>query len=107
MPMSERQLDFFSENGVGVEQGPSLGVGPALVLSEIDDEGVIAAIPKSSLADTNALAAEAGIARLAPRLPRLPTLCRRFPGFGARRPRGAHDAAIDAPVTTLGRAVRH
>ncbi len=107
MPMSERQLDFFSENGVGVEQGPSLGVGPALVLSEIDDEGVIAAIPKSSLADTNALAAEAGRRRLAAAVPALATLCRRFAGFGTRRPVAEQVAAIEALVMIGGRDAAH
>src|SRR5258706_7916017 len=107
MPMSERQLDFFSENGVGVEEGPSLGVGPALVLSEIDDEGVIAAIPKSSLADTNALAAEAGRRRLAAAVPALATLCRRFAGFGTRRPVAEQVAAIEALVMIGGRDAAH
>jgi HEAT repeat protein len=107
MPMSERQLDFFSENGFRVEQGPSRGADPALALSEIDDDGLIAAIPESSLADTNALAAEAGRRRLTAAVPALATLCRRFAGFGTRRPVAEQAAAIEALVMIGGRDAAH
>jgi HEAT repeat protein len=103
MPMSERQLDFFSDNGVRVEQGPSSGASPALVLSEIDDEELIAAIPESSLADSCTLAAEAGQRRLTAAVPALATLCRRFAGFGTRRPVAEQAAAIEALAVIGGR----
>jgi HEAT repeat protein len=101
--MSERQLDFFSDIGVGVEQGASPSMGPALVLSEIDDEGLIAAIPESSLAESCLLAAEAGRRRLAAAVPALAALCCRFAGFGTRRPICEQVAAIEALAMIGGR----
>src|SRR5882724_4219692 len=110
--MSEQQLDFFSDISfsdavVGVEQGLSPSASPALVLSEIDDEALIAAIPESSLADSSVLAAESGRRRLAAAVPALATLCRRFAGFGGRRPVAEQVAAIDALVMIGGRDAAH
>ena len=110
--MSEQQLDFFSDiflsdMGIGVEQGPSPGAGPALVLSEIDDERLVAAIPESSLANSGVLAAESGRRRLAAAVPALATLCRRFAGFGTRRPVAEQAAAIEALVMIGGRDAAH
>ena len=107
MPMSEQQLDFFAETGVRVEQAPSPGEGPALVLSEIDDERLIAAIPESSLANSSILAAEAGQRRLAAAVPALAMLCRRFAGFGTQRPVPEQAAAIAALVMIGGRDAAH
>jgi hypothetical protein len=45
--MSERQLDFFSDIGVGVEKNLSQGMSHAPVSAEIDDERLTAAIPES------------------------------------------------------------
>jgi len=101
--MSERQLDFFWDIGVQLEQGPSLSVGTALVLSEIDDDDLIAAIPESSFADGGMLAAEAGRRRLAAAVPALAALCRRFTGFGTRRPVPEQVAAIEALAMIGGR----
>jgi hypothetical protein len=100
--MSE-QLDFFLDIGVGVERGPPPSAGPALVLSEIDDDGLIAAIPESSLADSGILAAEAARRRLSGAVPALAKLCRRFAGFGTRRPIPEQAAAIEALVMIGGR----
>jgi hypothetical protein len=105
--MSEQQLDFFAEIGVRVEQAPSPSEGPALVLSEIDDEGLIAAIPASSLADSSILAAEAGRRKLAAAVPALAMLCRRFAGFGTRRPVAEQAAAIEALAVIGGRDAAH
>ena len=105
--MSERQLDFFSDIDVGVEQGLSQGVGHALVLAEIDDERLIAAIPESSLADSTGLATEAGRRRLAAAVPALATLCRRFAGFGARRMVSEQVAAIEGLAMIGGRDAAH
>ncbi|HLK83351.1 MAG TPA: HEAT repeat domain-containing protein [Xanthobacteraceae bacterium] len=104
--MFERQLDFFSDAGVGIDPGsqssevPRPGQSPA---SEIDDEALIAAIPQSGLADSAMLAAEAGRRRLAAAVPPLAALCRRFAGFGGRRPIPEQVAAIEALVTIGGR----
>jgi hypothetical protein len=76
----ERQLDFFSDMGVGVEQGLSRSMGHVLVLAEIDDERLIAAIPESSLADSYRLAAEAGRRRLAAAFRRLLRCAAASPG---------------------------
>ena len=105
--MSERQLDFFSDIGVGVEEEASPSTGPALVLSEIDDDGLIAAIPESSLAESCMLAAEAGRRRLAAAVPALAALCCRFAGFGTRRPIGEQVAAIEALAMIGGRDAAH
>lgn len=105
--MSERQLDFFSDIGVGVEQGASPSMAPALVLSEIDDEGLIAAISESSLVESCMLAAEAGRRRLAAAVPALAALCCRFAGFGTRRRILEQVAAIEALATIGGRDAAH
>src|SRR5258708_7419367 len=105
--MSERQLDFFSDIGVGVEQGLSQGKGHALVSAEIDDERLIAAIPQSTLADSCSLAAEAGRRRLAGAIPALAALCRRFAGFGARRMVSEQVAAIEGLAMIGGRDATH
>src|ERR1700676_3484461 len=101
--MSERQLDFFSDIGVGVEQDLSRGMGHAPVSAEIDDERLIAAIPESSLADSHTLAAEAGRRRLARAIPALAALCRRFAGFGTRRMVSEQAAAIEGLAMIGGR----
>ena len=105
--MSVRQLDFFSDTGLWVERGPAPSVGPALILSEIDDKRLIAAIPESSLADSGILAAEAGRRRLAAAVPALAMLCRRFAGFGTRRPVSEQAAAIEALAMIGGRDAAH
>jgi HEAT repeat protein len=101
--MSERQLDFFSDIGVGVQQELSRGMCHAPVSAEIDDEKLIAAIPDSSLADSCSLAAEAGRRRLAAAIPALATLGRRFAGFGTRRIVSEQAAAIEGLAMIGGR----
>lgn len=105
--MLERQLDFFADIGVGVEQAPATSVGPTPAASVIDDEALIAAIPESSLADCGMLAAEAGRRRLAAAVPALAMLCRRFTGFGGRRPIAEQVAAIEALVMIGDRNAAH
>jgi len=105
--MSEQQLDFFGDIDVGIEPGRSACAGPVLVLSEVDDEGLIAAIPASSLAESRIFAAEAGRRRLAAAVPALATLCRRFAGFGTRRPVPEQAAAIAALAMIGGRDAAH
>lgn len=105
--MSERQLDFFSDVGVGMEQRLSRSMSHALVPAEIDDEKLIAAIPESTLADSHSLAAEAGRRRLAGAVPALATLCRRFAGFGTCRMVSEQAAAIEGLATIGGRDAAH
>ena len=102
--MSERQLDFFSEGGVGAEYRPSRCSGHALISAEtMDDESLIAAIPGSTLADTCNLAGEASRRRLAAAVPALAELCRRFTGFGTRHKVCEQAAAIEALAVIGGR----
>src|SRR5215467_16073440 len=105
--MAEGQLDFFSDIGIRVDGDPSRGVSHVPISSEIDDERLIAAIPESDLADSCIVAAEAGRRRLAAAVPALAALCRRFAGFGVRRPIPEQAAAIDALAMIGGRDAAH
>jgi hypothetical protein len=105
--MSEQQLDLFSDMGDRVARGPSRSAGQPLSATGMDDEGLIAAIPESDLADSCVLAAEAGRRRLAAAVPALATLCRRFTGFGAQRPVCEQVAAIDGLTMIGGRDAAH
>lgn len=69
---------------------------PTVVAADMDDAALIAAIPRASLADSTALAAEAARRRLAAAVPALAALCRRFTGFGAERPVREQEAALRA-----------
>jgi hypothetical protein len=76
----QQQLDFFSDRGIGVEQGLARSTDHTLVPAEIEDDALIAAIPESSLAHSCELAAEAGRRRVTAAVPALAALCRRFWG---------------------------
>jgi hypothetical protein len=107
--MSEQQLDFFSDIGVGVEyrlsQNPT---DHALASAEtMDDEGLIAAIPGSTLADTYRLVVETGRRQLVAAVPALAALCQRFAGFGAQRKVSEQAAAIEALAMIGGRDAAH
>jgi hypothetical protein len=106
--MSEQQLDFFSDIGVGVEYPVSQNTTDhALVWAgTMDDEGLIAAIPESTL-DTCSLAVEAGRRRLVAAVPALAALCHRFAGFGVRRKVSEQAAAIEALAMIGGRDAAH
>ena len=65
-------------------------------MPDLDDAGLVAAIPGASLADCRELAAEAGRRRLVPAIPALEALCRRFQGFGLQRPIPEQTAALTA-----------
>jgi HEAT repeat protein len=105
--MSESQLDFFSDMDIVSEQSASPHISHALVPAQIDDATLIAAIPESSLADSAALAAEAGRRHLAAAVPALADLCRRFAGFGTRRMVGEQVAALQALAMIGGRDAAH
>jgi hypothetical protein len=83
--MCEQQLDLFSSAGIKVDCPLPLSMELRPAATALDDQALIAAIPNSNLADSTALAAEAGRRRLAAAVPSLETLCRRFSGFGIDR----------------------
>jgi hypothetical protein len=107
--MSERQLDFFSDIGVGVKYPHSHDIADRTPVSAgtMDDEDLIAAIPESTLADSYRLAVEAGRRRLVAAVPALAALCRRFAGFGAQRKVSEQAAAIEALAMIGGRDAAH
>jgi hypothetical protein len=105
--MVEQQLDLFSDAGPERERPLRHGVGPPLVVAEMDDDALIAAIPESSLADTVALAAEAGRRQLAAAVPALAALCRRFAGFGIGRAVPEQAASLRALMAIGGRDAAH
>jgi HEAT repeat protein len=94
--MCEQQLDLFSSAGIRAEWPlpQSIERRPAAAL--LDDRALIAAILESNLADSVALAAEAGRRRLAAAVPNLEALCRRFSGFGIDRMVPEQAAALRA-----------
>jgi len=69
---------------------------PNLIASELDDDALIAAIPKSEITNGPALAAEAGRRALGAAVPALERLCRRFSGFGVERQVPEQVAALQA-----------
>jgi hypothetical protein len=101
--MCEQQLDLFSSAGIQAVRPlpPSRELRPAATV--LDDQALIAAIPGSILADSIALAAEAGRRRLAAAVPSLESLCRRFSGFGIDRMVPEQAAALQALAAIGGR----
>ena len=90
--MWDQQLDLFSSAGIRAElplapasEGRPQRVEHRLSAAVLDDEALIAAIPEANLADSFALAAEAGRRHLAGAVPSLEALIRRFAGFGVER----------------------
>ncbi len=101
----DRQLDLFA--GAGERSGSAAAAAvprsrPSV--PDLDDAALVAAIPGASLADCHALAAEAGRRRLAPAIPALEALCRRFQGFGLNRPIPEQTAALAALAAIGGLA---
>ena len=94
--MCDQQLDLFSSSGVQAERPLPQSVGVRPTATALDNQALIAAIPESSLADSIALATEAGKRRLATAIPSLETLCRRFSGFGIDRMVPEQAAALRA-----------
>ena len=75
------QLDLFADRPANLS--PANSEAPRRVVPEdLSDAALIAAIPEASLADAQALAAEAGRRRLGGATPALAALCARFVGFG-------------------------
>ena len=95
--MREQQLDLFSATGIPPERRPRPDSGShELVVADLDDAALVAAIPWASLAEAPALAAEAGRRGVVAAVPALEQLCRRFAGFGLERAVPEQVAALDA-----------
>jgi HEAT repeat protein len=101
--MCDQQLDLFSSCGIQAERPLPQSMEHRPTATTLDDEELIAAIPESNLADSIALATEAGRRRLAAAVPSLETLCRRFSGFGIDRTVPEQAAAIEALAVISGR----
>jgi hypothetical protein len=81
--MSHRQLDLFDAAGFRSDCAAAPEVERShLNPNTLDDDALIAAIPRSSRADCHGLAVEAGRRSLTHAVPALEALCRRFKGFG-------------------------
>jgi hypothetical protein len=101
--MYEQQLDLFSSAGIQAERPLPQSMELRPTATALDDQALIAAIPESNLADSTALATEAGRRRLAAAVPSLETLCRRFSGFGIDRMVPEQAAALQALAVISGR----
>ncbi len=75
------QLDLFGRRP-DFDRPPNAAPPQPLLLQEISDEGLIAAIPEATLADACGLATEAGKRGLHAAIPALTSLCNRFAGYG-------------------------
>jgi hypothetical protein len=101
--MCEQQFDLFSSAGIQADRPLPLSRKLRPAATGLDDQALIAAIPNSILADSIALAAEAGRRRLATAVPNLESLCRRFSGFGIDRIVPEQAAALQALAAIGGR----
>ena len=101
--MCDQQLDLFSSAGIQAERPLPQSMELRPTATALDDQALIDAIPESNLADSIALAAEAGRRRLAAAVPSLETLCRRFSGFGIDRMVPEQAAALQALAAISGR----
>jgi hypothetical protein len=98
-----QQLDLFRYVPAPVDSPPSDEMArPVMGLDSIEDEELLAALPHARLADSLALAAEAGRRRMTAAVPALEALCGRFSGFGADRIVPEQAAAIDALTQIAG-----
>lgn len=107
--MVEHQLDLFAVAGMAPNRTSSDGsrrkLEPAPV--ELDDDALVAAIPRAGLAEAPALAAEAGRRRLVAAVPVLEELCRRFAGFGLERAIPEQIAALETFALIGGSEAAH
>jgi hypothetical protein len=101
--MCDQQLDLFSSVGIQAQRPLAQNMELRPTAAALDDQALIAAIPESNLADSIALAAEAGRRRLAAAVPSLETLCQRFSGFGIDRMVPEQAAALQALAVISGR----
>jgi hypothetical protein len=102
--MPQRQLDLFDAAGCQSDRtAPAEAERPRLTPSALDDDALIVAIQRASLADCHALAAEAGRRSLARAVPALAALCRRFKGFGVEHAIPEQTAALHGLALIGGR----
>jgi hypothetical protein len=103
-----QQLDLFRDVPAPTEPPLSDEVThPAIGSDSIEDEELLAALPHAGLADSLALAAEAGRRRMTVAVPVLEALCRRFAGFGTARIIPEQAAVIDALARIAGGDAAH
>jgi hypothetical protein len=100
--MYEQQLDLFSSAGIQAECPLPQSMESRPAATALDDQALIAAIPESNLADSIALATEAGRRGLTTAVHSLERLCRRFSGFGIDRMVPEQDAALRALAVISG-----
>jgi hypothetical protein len=102
--MPHRQPDLFDAAGFHPDcTGPAEAERTRLIPDALDDDALIAAIPRSSRADCHGLAAEAGRRRLPRAVPALEALCRRFKGFGMEHAIPEQIAALRGLAAIAGR----
>jgi hypothetical protein len=97
-----RQLDLFSQISGSAEPCSDEVAQPVIAVEAVEEDDLLAALPHSGIADSVALAAEAGRRRMTAAIPALEALCRRFSGFGADRIVPEQAAAIDALAQIAG-----
>jgi HEAT repeat protein len=102
--MPRRQPDLFDTAGFRpnctVPAEPERARPPPTTL---DDDALVAAITRASLADCHDLAAEGGRRRLTSAVPALEALCRRFKGFGVEHAIPEQIAALRGLAAIPGR----
>jgi HEAT repeat protein len=102
--MPHRQPDLFDAAGVLPDcTVPAEAERTRLIPGALDDDALLAAIPRPSLADCHDLADEAGRRRLARAAPALEALCRRFKGFGIAHAIPEQIAALRGLAAIAGR----
>jgi hypothetical protein len=102
--MPHRQLDLFDDAGFRPDcTVPAETERARLTPGAFDDDALIAAIPRASLANCHDLAAEAGRRRLTRAVPALEALCRRFKGFGMEHAIPEQIAALQGLTAIRGR----
>jgi hypothetical protein len=102
--MPHRQPDLFDAAGFRSDcTAPAEPERSRLTPSALDDDALVAAIPRASLADCQGLATEAGRRRLARAAPALEALCRRFKGFGMEHSVPEQIAALHGLALIRGR----
>jgi hypothetical protein len=98
-----QQLDLFRHVPAPAEPPPSDEVPRSIIGPDgIEDDELLAALPHAGLADSVALAAEAGRRRMTAAIPAVEALCRRLAGFGADRIVPEQATAIDALAQIAG-----
>jgi hypothetical protein len=102
--MPRRQPDLFDAAGFRPNRPVTAEPERArLTAGTLNDDALVAAIPRASLADCHDLAAEAGRRRLARAVPALEALCGRFKGFGVEHAIPEQIAALRGLAALGGR----